>query len=509
MKSPPVGVDRSIEEREGTAGWGRADGSPLTSPPPVCDYTGTMRTPLLSLLLAGVALLLALAAPPPEVEGLPRVILEINRNESVRGWVESEDEHLIVIREGDGETVKSYIKARLQRIVRLVDAEPGTPIVVLLRDGTHHEGELVEDAWDHVSLRVAGLPTRFPRERVDRVLERPTVEELLRQLKSTITPEMTKRRLDLARWLIDRDRYDLAAEELRSLVRDEPDEVDARRLLRVCEAQLAMRADRLERLEGATSRPEEETAAGPVTQAELLPRELISEEDVNIIRVYEIDFRRPPRLEIEPDTIREVIRAYATNPAIPASSEERTALFRAEPVEIARLMMETLRAREFYPRIQVLSEPHALNLFRRRVHNAWLIPNCANASCHGGVKAGRFFLHRRNHRDERVRYTNFLILERLELDPEWPLINYNEPMMSLIVQHALPRNEARKPHPDVRGWRPVFTRSNPRLLEETLAWIEAMYPVRPDYPVEYEPPDLSAGPAAPAFPRDPADRSPR
>jgi len=153
--------------------------------------------------------------------------------------------------------------------------------------------------------------------------------------------------------------------------------------------------------------------------------------------------------------------------------------------------MFDLRARELYPKIKVQTEPYAMNLFRRRVHDTWLINNCATSRCHGGIHAGEFFLHRRGHKNERVRYTNFLILERLEIDPDWPLINYEQPMDSLIIQYGLPRTEARKPHTDVRGWKPVFGRSNKRMLGETGKWIRSMLQPRPDYPIEYEPPKLT------------------
>ena len=127
-----------------------------------------------------------------------------------------------------------------------------------------------------------------------------------------------------------------------------------------------------------------------------------------------------------------------------------------------------------------------------RVHNAWLINNCANSRCHGGPNAGRFFLHRKGFKDDRVRYTNLLILDRLELDPQWPLINYLAPTDSLVLQYAMSRDVARKPHPDVRGWRPVFTRGNRRLLEDAVAWIQSMmHEPRPEYPVDYDPPMIN------------------
>jgi hypothetical protein len=168
-------------------------------------------------------------------------------------------------------------------------------------------------------------------------------------------------------------------------------------------------------------------------------------------------------------------------------------MFRAAadtPLDIVRLMFE-MKARDLYPLVEVKTEPHALNLFRLRVHDTWLMNNCATSGCHGGPYAGPFFLHRRNYKDDRVRYTNLLILERFQMDPEWPLINYAKPEDSLIIQYGLPRELARKPHPDVTGWRAAFSPSNRKLKDSAIEWIGAMMKPRPDYPVEYVPPRLS------------------
>jgi hypothetical protein len=176
-------------------------------------------------------------------------------------------------------------------------------------------------------------------------------------------------------------------------------------------------------------------------------------------------------------------------------------MFRADPIDLVRLMFE-LKARDLYPQINVDSEPYALNIFRQRVHDAWLIGNCATSRCHGGLEGGRFFLHSRNSRDERVRFTNLLILLRSEW-PDEPLVDFERPLDSLVIQHALPRTEARFPHPDVPGWKPVFTNANQRLLADAVRWIESMYRPRPSYPVDYEPPILEPEIGLPPSPTEP------
>ena len=147
-----------------------------------------------------------------------------------------------------------------------------------------------------------------------------------------------------------------------------------------------------------------------------------------------------------------------------------------------------MKARELYPEIKVESMPASLAQFRTNVHNAWLIRNCATSGCHGGQNAGRFFLHRIDSKDTRTILENLLILERLRLGGPQRLVDYENPDRSLLIQYALPPSEARTPHPDVPGYKPVFPSGESRMKSETLNWINSMYQPRPKYPVDFEPP---------------------
>lgn len=484
----------------------------LFPPPP--DYTAMLAIPhmALTVLLLTAAAWFPVSLEPPSETPPPstppeRVILQIGRFEKVRGTVEREDLDQIIIRTPENE-LRAFMKARLLRLTRLVRPAPGQTGVVHMADGTTREGVILEDEYEHVLLEIAGVRTRLDRAVVDRVELRPPFEEQYRRLKETIPPKQVDRRLELCRWLIEQRRFALALEELEDLQRLNADLKELPGLLRVVRAQLALESGGSET--SAPSGGHQPGAdqpgtpdVGPVDQRDLLPSRILTPEEVNIIRVYEFDFDRPAALNIEAETIRKLITQYASHPAIPANSEARNALFRADPVALLRLMFE-VRARELYPEVKVLSEPYSLNLFRQRVHNTWLVPNCATSQCHGGVKAGRLFLHNRNYRDDRVRFTNLLILLRSDLEPGKPLINWEEPLMSRIIQHALPATEARDPHPPVPGWKPVFTRLNQPLLEDAVNWIRSMYQPRPEYPIDYTPPDLGRKEEAPfGTPRTP------
>ena len=436
-------------------------------------------------------------AAAPEDRPPQRVVLRVNRNTEIAGHIALEDSDTITIRNLKGE-VESFPKSRISQIVRLVEPEPGQSGLVYMRDGGTREGVIIEDAFDHVLLEIEGIRAKLRRDVVSHVVLQPTFDERYAKAKSSLQPGMYDAHLTLCQWLFEHRRYELAQKELLELL-NQIEMAEARKLLKIVQAQLAIASPPppapIQPAEGPQAENQaegNEDRSGPVYAADLMPSEILSRDDVNIMRVYEIDFDHPPKVLIKPEAVRTLIEKYGTSKLIPASQAGRNAMFRAaadSPLDIVRLMFE-LKSRDLYPLVEVNSEPHALNMFRLRVHDTWLMNNCATSSCHGGPYAGPLFLHRRNYKDDRVRYTNLLILERLEMDPGWPLINYEKPEDSLIIQYGLPRELARKPHPDVTGWKPAFSPSNQKLRENAVEWIQTMMQPRPDYPVQYEAPRL-------------------
>jgi len=216
---------------------------------------------------------------------------------------------------------------------------------------------------------------------------------------------------------------------------------------------------------------------------------LLSDAEVNLIRVYEIDFDRPPRIAIAPADARQLFADHASSPRVPQDAAEQTALVEGDPLRLVRLAFD-LKARDFYPRIRVLTEPESMLRFRRDVHDSWLIPNCATSGCHGGPDGGSLFLHAGGRGDTRVATTNMLHI-LLGRTGDRPLLDFNDAARSPLLQYALPKDETGTPHPPVQGWKPVFgKRINESKFAASVAWIRSLYQPRPSYPVDYEPPDF-------------------
>ncbi|MCZ6834955.1 MAG: hypothetical protein O7G85_04205, partial [Planctomycetota bacterium] len=470
--------------------------SQLTKHPPRWENTTMHQRPSFFALLALLILLIPGLGASWPMQAKPvqeRVILRVNRNLVVKGYLELEDDMVMVVRDLKGD-IQSFSKTKVQQIIRLVVPQPDQRGVIYMNSGHAQEAIIIEDAFDKVVFEVDGIRSELRRGLVNYVMLEPSFQDQYEHFKKQLEPGMHARHFYLCEWLFKKEKYELAKQEL-DLLLSETNLDKAHRLLVYVNAQLALNRDSGNTRDDDKTPDERENAdadsgKGLIPTSKLLPQQLLTQKDVNLIRVMEIDFSAPPKISIKPETVRMLIANYREDRRIPITPEGQARLFRVaaeRPLDLLRLMFE-MRTRELYSEVEVLTEPRALNLFRLRVHNAWLINNCATRRCHGGPNAGRFFLHRKGYKDERVRYTNLLILDRLELDPDWPLINYQEPNQSLIIQHALPRESARKPHPDVRGFKPVFTSGNRKLLANTISWIQAMmHDPRPEYPVDFEP----------------------
>ena len=428
------------------------------------------------------------APAPPSAEQPPegairRVHVVESRSREFGGWVIADDDTTFTMQRGS--TVVTFEHGRVLNVIELVDVPAsGATGLITMRDGTSVRAHILDDGFDAVVYSIAGIRTVVPRDRAWQVTLDVGFDERYRKLKAALRDDDVDGRLAMCRWLFEQRAYDEALAETRALIATRPID-EAKRLLAAIEAQVAV----FRSTPSGTAAPEGSGASRPPrAPSAALPDRLLTPSEVNLIRVYEIDFNRPPKVTVSADTIKELIASHASSDLIPESEAGRTRLFTQDPIDLVKLMFD-LRARELYERIQVETEPHALNMFRTKVHNAWLLGNCATSRCHGGLDGGNFFLHARNGNSDSVRYTNLLILLESRFDGR-PMVDFDQPHDSLLVQHALPRSSARFPHPDVPGWKPVFDRTNERLMADCERWIATMHRPRPEYPVDFDPPSL-------------------
>ena len=375
-----------------------------------------------------------------------------------------------------------------------------------MRDGRRIAGRLVSRSETKIVFEVGGVPTTFEAGAVDRIETVPSVEERYRALRASIDEADAQGLMRLAEWLRSRGRCDLALLEVDRALAADPGNPDGRALrLLIVEQQKLEEASRLAK-ERTSAAPGGEVPSPRRTRPEPLAFPLLTDEQINVIRVYEVDLESPPKMVISREAIDEFLARYAGQrpegrETIPLNEQGRKIYAARKPVEILTDMF-ALKARDFYPKVQVLENPESMRRFRDDVNRTWLVNACATTRCHGGEEAGRLMLFDRKAASDAAAYTNFLILERFRMEgedgrPTVPLINYAEPAASPLLQMGLPRDEATIRHPELPAsmagrWRPAFRSPQDERFRRAVEWIRSMYGAkdgkRPEYPVAYEPP---------------------
>jgi len=369
-------------------------------------------------------------------------------------------------------------------------ADEEVEAVVTLRDGQRYTGILVSRDDKKIILKIAGINTTLKANQVDRLQMLPPINERYRQMRAAIEDKDVERLLLLVEWLRSKAQWDSALLEVNHVLEVQADSGEALRLKDLIAAQkeLANKAGGGKRPPPPKHKPDE--ADNP--EAPAFP--LLSDHDINLIKVFEVSLTDPPRMYIDRDTIKAMIEQHAGDPLIPASPEGRDALYRANPAKLLDMMFK-MQARNLYDRVKVIDQPRSMKLFREKVHRGWLQNSCATSRCHGGPDAGRFMLATDKPGSDATVYTNFLILERFKLRDGKPLINYEEPAKSPLLQMAIQNERSLLKHPEVPGeqgrgniYRPVFRSDEDARFADAIEWMKAMYRPRPVYPIEYTPP---------------------
>lgn len=382
----------------------------------------------------------------------------------------------------------------------------GDEVQVDLKTGERLEGEFVTQDERQISLRISGVVLRIERSSMERMLVLAPPAERYRKMRAQIANDDAERLVVLAEWLQRRRMYAEALAEIETALAADPTNAEGLRLKDVV-AQLAALAARKgtgEAQEIERERQIDEAKRFP-TRPRISEFPLLDDEQINLMKVYEVDLRDPPKMTISRETIQRMIVRFSDDPLIPEGRDEREAFFTRPPEEVLDVMFR-LRARDMYDQVRVLDHPRSMRLFRDHVHAGWLISSCGSTACHGGSDSGRFQLFNYRPTADASVYTNFLIMDRFRSRDDRPLVDYEEPERSLLLQMALPRDEARSPHPRVPGWQPAFRNREARRYLQTIEWIRSMYRPRPEYPIDYKPPGTRVDGEEGSAPKDPVER---
>ena len=370
--------------------------------------------------------------------------------------------------------------------------------VVTTKDNRVFAGELIQETDTQVILQIAGAA--FPISRHDIIsfeVKRP-VDEEYRQRRSLLSDDDRDGRYKLAYWLFKTTKaYDLAMRELNDLATRFPDDSRIESLARLVEERRKLQKSSPARNVAPKPGPQGSTPVSttPELGADGLPSRKLSEEQINLIRVFEIDLSVQPVIQIPRDIIDEFLQRFgAQDPELRGEDNRRR--FRAakgyrQLGEMFKIVSQYPGVRSLYKQVSVKRDPPALNTFRTKVHRNYVLNYCATSGCHGGREAGKLFLFRKKPNRVETVYTNFYILDSFRSTHRHDMIDRHEPSNSLLIQFGLPRVDSLASHPEVPGWSPRLRPRRDRLAAMIVRWIEQLQPHRPNYTIQYKIPDLS------------------
>ncbi len=400
-----------------------------------------------------------------------RAIVEVSRGVVLTGDVIRQDENILVLQDNEG---KLHVIAldKTHRFEILVDSGEDKFGTVILKDGRRLRGVILENEFEEVFIRINGIELRFDRAEVEQVTLDPPFEESYKRIINDTNFEDVEEFCFLIEWLIYKDKFELAKQQLDECRLTSP-YIDS--LKRRVELKLTPGSMKEFDIPPTLSNPSK-------AQIEL---RVLEPKEVSLIRAYESNLNLLPDMNISEKTRRKFIQEYGNEPLFQRDSTLRTTVLDGEDHVVFKLI-RYLNAEHLYEDIHEISEPIALKLFRTHVHDVWLVNRCGTTDCHGGTNSGPFFLFQEPKLSDQSRYANLLTLERLKINSNLPLINYDQPYQSLLMQYGLDRDEAQYPHPVVKGWKPVKELQTEDGRKAVIKWIQSMRQMpRPQYPIDF------------------------
>lgn len=256
--------------------------------------------------------------------------------------------------------------------------------------------------------------------------------------------------------------------------------------------------------EDAEAEAEEAEEAAGAEGAGLAPAPPLSERDIQRLKLGELTLDGPPepvrvrfrRRGQQKDVVSEVLAELRQRPDFKTAWAE--VLGRGRPEEKLQLILRETGLKHA-DRLEVLNDPAAFAMFRRRVLPL-VTRGCARSGCHAGTAARAFRFPVGSATGETYAYTTFVLLEQMQTR-HGPLLDRASPEQSVLLAYMLPREDNPRAHPPTgRGpsFRPVLRGKDDPGYRAVADWINFLLVPRPDYGLEYRNP--YPGPFAPEAP---------
>jgi len=360
--------------------------------------------------------------------------------------------------------------------------------VVTTSDGRTLTGELVSQDEVTVTLVISGIKTPIPRRSVLSVEIKPDPQEQYRQMRAELADDDLDGRYRLAYTMYEKKWFPLALTELNAMLESIPESEKAGAFASKATSLASVVQSRLAREQEQTPREHPVVARsnnkGPRATTEAPgPEGRLTDEQINLIRVYEVDLDAKPRITIPSDTIDKLFETYASDERL---NKDRRAFRRLSGDKQLDKLFE-LQARELYSKVIIRQDAPAIKDFRSQLHQRYVLNYCAASGCHGDASPGGLFLFRVQSNSDATVYTNFYILNSLQ-NTAGSVIDRDTPKRSLLLQYGLNRQAAASAHPDVPGWRAQFKNEDDERFRTYADVIDQLFKPAPEYGISYTPP---------------------
>jgi len=198
---------------------------------------------------------------------------------------------------------------------------------------------------------------------------------------------------------------------------------------------------------------------------------LLEDDQVNLIKIYEVDLATQPRISIDDDVLEAFLKEFASDNLVPKGRDKQREFMRAEGYQQLELFF-AVRARDYYGKAVMRGEPENMTEWHRSVHRSYILEYFRPSFGIGQVE--QLYLFDRGREQDRISYTNFYILTQVRIGGV-PMIDRDRPEESLILQWGLPRESAKFPAPeDVPNWQPYFRDTEDQRYTRIVEWIKTL-----------------------------------
>ncbi len=207
---------------------------------------------------------------------------------------------------------------------------------------------------------------------------------------------------------------------------------------------------------------------------------LLTDEQINLLKIYEIDPANKPRVQIPQAVIDKFLMDYHDDPDVPKTRRQKQIFKKWKNYRKLDLLFE-LKARELYNQVTVESMPQTVKTFRNNVYYNYVISYCAATGCHGEKSDSDYKLITHNTKSLPSLYTNFYLLNTYN-QSGYEMVDRQKIDLSLLLQYGLKRELAENPHPKTKKWRSRFNNTKNKLYLEIRDWLESLPTNKIKYP---------------------------